>query len=143
MTSLIEADYARYQQQILSIRAQVFIIEQGVPAELEVDEQDPLSRHLLLFEENTPVATGRLTPDGHIGRLAVLKPYRRKGYGSRIIKQLELIAAKNGLPQVALGAQIQALNFYKKLGYQVCSEIFMDAGIKHRMMKKALSFPQS
>ncbi len=141
MTSLIEADYARYQQQILSIRAQVFIIEQGVPVELEVDEQDPLSRHLLLFEEDTPIATGRLTPDGHIGRLAVLKPYRQKGYGSRIITHLEQLAVENGLSQVALGAQIQVINFYEKLGYQVCSEIFMDAGIKHRMMKKALSSP--
>jgi predicted GNAT family N-acyltransferase len=142
MTNLIEADYVRYQQQILSIRAQVFIIEQGVPAELEVDEQDPLSRHLLLFEEDTPIATGRLTPDGHIGRLAVLKPYRQKGYGTQIIKQLEQTAAENGLSQVALGAQIQAINFYEKLGYLICSEIFIDAGIKHRMMKKTLDSQQ-
>jgi len=142
MTSLIEADYGRYQQQILSIRAQVFIIEQGVPAELEVDELDPLSRHLLLFEEDTPIATGRLTPDGHIGRLAVLKPYRQKSYGTQIIKYLEQIAAENGLSQVKLGAQIQAVNFYQKLGYQICSGIFMDASIEHRMMKKTLDSQQ-
>jgi len=142
MTNLIEADYVHYQQQILSIREQVFIIEQSVPAELEVDEQDPLSRHLLLFKENTPIATGRLTPDGHIGRLAVLKSYRQKGYGTQIIKQLEQLASENGLSQVELGAQIQALNFYQKLGFQVCSEIFIDAGIKHRMMKKTLDSQQ-
>jgi len=143
MTNLIEADYVHYQQQILSIREQVFIIEQGVPAELEVDEQEPLSRHLLLFKEKTPIATGRLTPDGHIGRIAVLKPYRQKGYGTQIIKHLEQLAAENGLSQVALGAQIQAINFYAKLGYLVYSEIFMDAGIEHRMMKKALASQQS
>jgi len=139
MTKLIQADYIRYQQQILSIRAQVFIIEQGVPFELEVDELDPLSHHLLLFKEAEPVATGRLTPNGHIGRLAVLKPYRQKGYGSQIIKRMEQLAAENVFSQVELGAQIHAINFYEKLGYQICSEVFMDAGIEHRMMKKILN----
>jgi predicted GNAT family N-acyltransferase len=138
MIKLVEADFTLHQQQILAIRTQVFIIEQGVPEELEVDDFDPLSRHLLLFESSLPVATGRLTPDGHIGRIAVLKNYRRKGYASQIIAKLEALASHTGLHQVKLAAQLQALPFYEKLSYQSIGAVFMDAGIEHQLMQKLL-----
>jgi len=139
MPKLIEAEYARYQSQILTIREQVFIVEQGVPVELEVDELDPLSRHVLLFESDTAVATGRLTPDGHIGRIAVLKAYRNKGFGTQIINKLESLAASAGLFRVELGAQCQAVPFYEQLNYQPLGGVFMDAGIEHQLMQKSLS----
>lgn len=138
MTTLIEADYGHYQQQILHVREQVFIVEQKVPPELEVDELDPLSRHVLLFSETIPVATGRLTPDGHIGRIAVLKNHRHQGYGTQIIFKLEQIAITAGLKQVVLAAQLQALSFYERLGYQAMGGVFLDAGIEHRQMQKLL-----
>ena len=138
MQSIIEADYGHYQQQILHIREQVFIREQQVPPELEVDELDPLSRHVLLFENDKPVATGRLTPAGHIGRVAVLDAYRQRGYGAQVMAKLESIAANLGLKRVALGAQCQAMPFYAKLGYRACGEVFMDAGIEHQQMEKVL-----
>lgn len=137
-TKLITADYQRHQAQIIAVREAVFIIEQGVPVELEVDEQDPLSHHVLLFYQQQAIATGRLTPTGHIGRLSVLKPFRQQGYGSQLIKKLEQLALQLNLSQVKLGAQIQAIAFYEKLGYRAYGDIFMDAGIAHRMMKKAL-----
>ena len=139
MIKLVEADYAVHQQQILAIRTQVFIIEQGVPEELEVDYLDPLSSHLLLFESSVPVATGRLSPDGHIGRIAVLKNYRRKGYASQIIAKLEALASHAGLRQVKLGAQLQALPLYEKLNYHPVGAVFMDAGIEHQFMQKTLA----
>lgn len=139
MTTLIHADYQRYQQSILRIRELVFIEEQHVPPELEVDEQDPLSQHVLLFERDIPVATGRLTPDGHIGRVAVLKDFRKRGFGQLVIQELEGIARQRGMPRVALGAQCQAINFYLKLGYQTVGGMFMDAGIEHQMMEKMLN----
>jgi len=138
MTTLIEADYSHYRQQILYIREQVFIVEQKVPPELEVDEKDPLSRHVLLFRETTPLATGRLTADGHIGRVAVLRSHRHQGYGTQIILKLEQLARVAGLKKVALAAQLQALSFYENLGYHAVGEIFMDAGIEHRQMVKLL-----
>jgi len=138
MTTLIEADYSHYRQQILYIREQVFIVEQKVPPELEVDEQDPLSRHVLLFSEATPVATGRLSADGHIGRVAVLRSHRHQGYGTQIILKLEQLALVAGRKKVALAAQLQALSFYENLGYHAVGEIFLDAGIEHRQMVKLL-----
>lgn len=138
MIRVIEANYQQHQQQILAIRKQVFIVEQRVPPELEVDEYDPLAHHVLLFIEQAPIATGRVTIMGHIGRIAVLKPHRHQGYGRQIILKLEQLAASVGMKQVELGAQIQALNFYEKLGYLAVGEIFMDAGIEHRKMTKLL-----
>lgn len=138
MTTLIEANYAHYQQHILHIREQVFIVEQKVPPELEVDKHDSLSRHVLLFSDATPVATGRLTADGHIGRVAVLTNHRHQGYGTRIILKLEQMALTAGLEHVELNAQQQALGFYERLGYKAIGEGFMDAGIEHRHMKKSL-----
>jgi len=138
MTILIEADYSQYRQQILHIREQVFIIEQQVPPELEVDEQDPLARHVLLFSGNISVATGRLTADGHIGRIAVLKSHRQQGYGTKIILKLEQIATETGLKEITLAAQLQAQTFYEGLGYQAVGGVFLDAGIEHREMTKAL-----
>lgn len=136
--TLIEADYSRYQTQLLTVRRIVFIDEQGVPEELEVDDADPISQHLLLFAKDQPVATGRLTPDGHIGRLAVLKSCRNRGYGSTILKKLEQLARSRNLTEVVLAAQVTALSFYQKRGYQACGSVFMDAGIEHLMMKKVL-----
>lgn len=139
MIELIDADYQHYQSEILSIRETVFVREQHVPVELEVDELDPLSRHLLLFVNGQPVGTGRLTPAGHIGRLAVLKPFRNKGYGRHLMKQLEQIAIETGLFTVKLAAQTQAVQFYEQLGYQAYGDHFIDAGITHRMMQKRLA----
>ena len=64
------------------IRFAVFVEEQGVPREIELDEHDALSVHVVAFEDQAPVATGRLLPDGHIGRMAVLKDWRGRGIGA-------------------------------------------------------------
>lgn len=127
------------RNELLGIRSKVFIEEQGVPEALEVDDQDPVSHHLLLFDAGQPVATGRLTPNGHIGRLAVLKPYRQRGHGATLLSQLEALAKTQGLSKVKLAAQLTALPFYQKRGYLPYGGIFMDAGIEHRMMKKELA----
>jgi predicted GNAT family N-acyltransferase len=76
--------------------------------------------------------------DGHIGRLAVLKPYRGMGLGSAALSALIREAARLGLPRVYLGAQIQAVEFYRKLGFTEYGEPFVEAGIEHVAMQKAI-----
>lgn len=138
MIKLIQANYEQHRQSILQVRKIVFIHEQQVPSELEVDELDPVSQHVLLMDNGKPVATGRLTPEGHIGRVAVLKPFRGRGFGQQIIRMLEEIALQQGMQRLVLGAQCQAMPFYEKLGYRPFGELFMDAGIEHHMMEKHL-----
>jgi predicted GNAT family N-acyltransferase len=134
--SLMETRFSEDKQRIMRVRYAVFVEEQGVPEELEQDEQDPLCRHALLLIDGQPVATGRLEADGHIGRIAVVRSHRGKGLGSRIVTFLEDTAKAHGLRRVYLGAQLQAISFYEKLGYRCYGDEFMDAGIPHRHMEK-------
>ncbi len=120
---------------LLRIRHEVFVDEQGVPRQLEHDEQDAQAVHLLaMLADGTPVGTARLLADGHIGRMAVLAPYRNSGIGTRLLETLIARALENGLAQVFLNAQVQAVPFYRRLGFDPVGEVFDDAGIPHRRM---------
>jgi predicted GNAT family N-acyltransferase len=132
-------------QEALAIRRRVFIEEQGVPEALEIDEYDaaPASGatalHVLLRVDGLAVATGRLqleTDDGHahIGRVAVLADQRGRGYGRSVMLAMHDVARDRGIETLTLAAQLHALGFYEKLGYVAHGEVFLDAGIEHRMM---------
>lgn len=130
----------------LDIRTKVFVEEQKVPAEEEIDEYDVISPnvyHILILDEGVPVATGRLiyykADTAKMQRIAVLQGYRTKGYGRVLLLAMEELARELGLVASILDAQCQAEDFYKKLGYEVIStEPFYDAGILHVRMQKTL-----
>ena len=139
MSEHIQRTTWQKDKELLSnIRYQVFVDEQKVPIELEIDDDDPLAAHVLCLVDGLPVGTGRILLDGHIGRLAVLQAHRKQGYGNKILDHLELIAQENELDEVFLNAQIAAIPFYEKRGYTIISEIFEDAGIPHQTMRKTL-----
>lgn len=117
-----------------AIREKVFVREQGVPVELEWDEFDEQSQHVVAIADELPIGTGRLLPDGHIGRMAVLRRWRGQGTGSAILVRLVEIARTLGLRRVLLNAQVQALPFYAAHGFQAEGGEFLDAGIPHRRM---------
>ena len=120
-----------------SVREAVFIIEQGVPRELEWDEFDAVSRHVIARGSNGEViGTGRLLPDGHIGRMAVLAAWRGKQVGRALMERLIAEAAQQQLRPLLLHAQVQALGFYEKLGFVAEGPTFMEAGIPHRLMRR-------
>ena len=133
---MIETGFCEEKERIMQVRHAVFVMEQGVPAELEQDEKDPLCRHALLLRNGRAVATGRLESDGHIGRIAVVRSCRGSGLGRRIVTFLENKAKARGLHRIFLGAQLQAIPFYEKLGYRCYGNEFLDAGIVHRHMEK-------
>ncbi len=120
------------------IRTTVFIEEQNVPEALEWDEFDKDCIHVLVTDDNIEIACGRLKPDGHIGRMAVLKPYRHTGIGTDILKMLLIHAKTNNITTVFLHAQTSAIGFYEKQGFSICSDEFLDAGIPHKTMEKVL-----
>jgi len=132
------ADWDKHKEQLSSVRHEVFVIGQNVPPELEVDKADSRYSHILALDGDKPVGTARLTDDGHIGRVAVLKDYRSMGIGRELIRQLEEIAFELGFNQVELGAQLHAIPFYEKMGYIPFGDTYMDAGIEHRQMKKKI-----
>jgi len=121
-----------------SLRQEVFIREQSVPAELEWDGLDAQSRHTLAIADGIPIGTGRLLPDGHIGRMAVLREWRGQGVGSALLASLMDIARELGMRRVLLNAQVHALSFYQRHGFEAEGEEFLDAGIPHRRMGRNL-----
>jgi predicted GNAT family N-acyltransferase len=120
------------------IRTVVFLEEQHVPEELEWDDEDKVCVHVLAKVNDEYIATGRLLDSGQIGRMAVLKPYRKKGVGSAMLKKILFIAELNNMNSVFLNAQVDAVDFYKKFGFIEEGDVFDDAGIPHLKMTKQL-----
>ncbi len=127
--------------QCLAIRMAVFVHEQQVPAELELDEYDGIATHLLLTEDTVPIATARLV-DKHgvakIGRVAVAKDARGRGLGLRIMQAVLEEARGQGFAHAMLDSQSYAIPFYEKLGFVAEGGEFDDAGIPHRLMRRCL-----
>jgi alpha-beta hydrolase superfamily lysophospholipase/predicted GNAT family N-acyltransferase len=120
------------------VRRAVFIDEQQIPESLEWDENDPVSRHCVAYQDGQPVGTGRLLPDGHIGRMAVLADARRAGLGGRILTALVGEARRRGDTAVQLSAQTHALDFYRRHGFVAQGEVYDEVGIAHRHMRRPL-----
>lgn len=136
---IIKTDWGTDEPALRRIREAVFIKEQHVPVELEWDEFDPNAVHWLAFDKNSVIATARLLGNGHVGRMAVLPQYRGKGIGSALLDAITCYAVETGMGELFLNAQTRALGFYEKRGFRAEGEIFDDAGIPHRKMRKSLS----
>ncbi len=141
LLQVIKVSWSQEAFNLERIRTAVFIEEQGVPRDIEMDDRDAHCQHVLARVDTKLVGTGRidLEKSGKIGRVAVLGDYRRQGIGQAIMKALEVIALENGLPEVWLNAQCSALDFYRSLHYQEVGPEFMEADIPHRKMIKQLT----
>lgn len=139
--SIISADWNSDRDRLLAVRYEVFVEEQKVPAEIEVDDLDPLSAHVLALDSaDTPVGTARLVPGGRIGRVAVLKEWRGKGVGAALMNKLIAIAEEDpALDELMLHAQTWTVGFYESLGFVVEGEEFEEADIPHVTMKRKFS----
>ena len=119
------------------IRETVFIEEQKF--KIEFDDTDDIATHIVMYIDNKPVGCCRLYKqenEYHIGRIAVLKPYRGKGYGEKILLNAERVAKEKGADSISLSALVRASGFYEKLGYKKHGEIYFDEYCEHIAMKK-------
>lgn len=124
-----------------SVRKRVFIEEQGVPEEMELDECDPLAQHALAYLDSECIGTARLVTlpgnigkVGRIGRMAVLPMHRRQGIGGDLLRALLELSKSQGITQVELHAQLSAIPFYEQFGFIAQGDIYDEAGIAHRDM---------
>ncbi|KDN86325.1 GNAT family N-acetyltransferase [Kitasatospora cheerisanensis] len=138
--------------QVWAVRRTVFVEEQQIPAELEYDEYDATSAHLLAVgEDGTPLGTARLISGAEaltitggvadrvlLGRLAVVAAARGTGLGARLVRAVEELGRERGAKELELHAQVQALGFYERLGYAAEGPEYDDAGIPHRTMTRVL-----
>ncbi|MGP3921664.1 GNAT family N-acetyltransferase [Streptomyces sp. 8N616] len=134
-----------------AVRTEVFVAEQGVPAEIEYDAYDGGAVHVLAVGPEGPLGAGRLLHGraaaaknggdesvGTLGRLAVTRAARGLGVGAALVRAIESEGRRLGLTAIDLHAQVSALGFYERLGYAAYGEEFLDAGIVHRSMRRAL-----
>ncbi|WP_305804917.1 GNAT family N-acetyltransferase [Stenotrophomonas sp. YIM B06876] len=134
------ADYATQQALLHELRHAVFVEEQQVPAELEVDTLDPLSWHVLARDKGgSVIGTGRLTPDRRIGRMAVRAQWRGQGVGGALLQALLRQAGDREWEAVTLHAQLTARDFYVRHGFLPEGSEFEEAGIMHQTMCRRLS----
>ncbi|QOR38270.1 GNAT family N-acetyltransferase [Billgrantia diversa] len=133
-----EGSWAELGEIASEIRRVVFIDEQQVPLEEEWDGRDDTCRHFLAVHGDTALGTARLLPDGHIGRVAVLREARGLGIGAALMQAAIASARRLGHAQVELAAQTHALAFYENFGFTAFGDVFMDAGIPHRNMRLSL-----
>jgi len=137
--SVRAATWQRDMALLQNLRRTVFIQEQQVPESLEWDEFDVVSQHALAFDAHgQAIGTGRLLPDGHIGRMAVLHGWRSRGIGGAILGFLVDCARRRGDTVLHLNAQTHAIGFYERHGFIAHGEEFQDAGIPHRHMTRKL-----
>jgi predicted GNAT family N-acyltransferase len=120
---------------IYSIRHAVFVVEQSVPEDIEIDALDPDARHVLAFVDGIPVGTGRITAEGRIGRMAVLARFRGQGVGREIMQTLIRMGSDLGVARLVLSAQCQAVPFYERMGFVLQGSIYREAGIDHQWME--------
>ena len=133
---IVIADWTQDRERLSAIRRAVFIKEQNVPEELEWDEDDARSTHFLAYIDDPVVGTrdiacARLTPDGKLGRMAVLQPYRNSGIGYRLLQHIIDYARDRSYPSLYMHAQTSAMGFYEKAGFTARGEVFQEAGIPH------------
>lgn len=128
-------DWHEYAEPLSALRYQVFVIEQGVPVELEIDGEDDTACHAVaLIDNDQVIGTGRMLASGKIGRMAVRSDMRCQGVGRAVLDALINEARTQGLAGVSLGAQLSAIAFYQRAGFSCQGDVFIDAGIDHRQM---------
>lgn len=121
------------------LRFAIFVGEQKVPSGIELDDMDEKCVHAVAFDvDGKAIGTGRLLPDGRIGRMAVVKEWRRRGIGAEILQALIGEARKRGHKDAVVSAQLQAAEFYREQGFVAEGKVYPDAGILHQKMRKQL-----
>ena len=121
------------------LRFAIFVGEQKVPAGIELDDLDASCIHAIAFDEaGKAIGTGRLLPEGKIGRMAVVKEWRRRGVGADLLEALVAEAQRRGHGEVKLSAQLQAAEFYRSHGFVAEGKVYEEAGILHQSMRRSL-----
>lgn len=130
--------------EIVRIRFDVFVMEQKITCEYDIDEIDKISHHVMAINDNGEMVSycriineGIVYDESSIGRVVTLKKHRNKGIGYNVIKKaLDFIKENLKYKNVKLSSQEHAIGFYEKLGFKVCSEVYLDANIPHVKMIK-------
>lgn len=135
---VLTGTWREHEAALRRVRHAVFVVEQAVPESLEWDAHDEASLHALALAADGVIGCARLLPDGHVGRVAVLAPWRRRGVGTALVHAMIDAARRRGDREVVLNAQVSAMPFYLRHGFVAEGDVFDEAGIAHRAMRLRL-----
>ena len=133
--SIIKTSWLEHSVQISSIRDVVFIQEQAVPKNIEMDGKDSECIHFLMSYDDNPIGTARIKMSGKIERVSILKPNRNMGLGSKLMSFIIDAAKQNRFERIYLHSQMESIGFYKNLGFIEQGDVFQEAGIDHVLME--------
>ncbi|MDP5031746.1 MAG: GNAT family N-acetyltransferase [Paraglaciecola sp.] len=133
-------DWGNEEHKLRKIREKIFVCQWRIPIEYEFDQQDHGASHVLVVDENNQeVATGRITPTGEIGRIAVEPQFRGPEVYQLLFKALISIAEQQGLQQVQILCELEGVNYYQQQGFRSVGSVFMDAGVPRQCMTCGLA----
>ncbi|WP_241264019.1 GNAT family N-acetyltransferase [Bowmanella dokdonensis] len=139
-------DWTSAKDKLTKLREKVFVYEWRIPKEVEFDRQDTAAYHILLLDEaGAEIATGRLTPEGEIGRIAVLNSCRKPEVYQQLFAALLAIAEQQGMQTVSVQCELEGVNYYQQQGFRPVGAVYMDAGIPRQRMScsiKQFSLPK-
>ncbi|WOJ95940.1 GNAT family N-acetyltransferase [Congregibacter brevis] len=135
-----QASWPEDAAELERVRSAVFVLEQGVPRDIEWDGQDENANHVIAELQGVTIGCGRLLPDGRIGRLAVVSNYRGLGIGAKLLEAVLAIARQAGQKDLYLHAQANAVRFYEQAGFVARGQPFEEAGIQHLDMHLSLDY---
>lgn len=132
---VLSVDWGKEKHRLSKLREKVFVYEWRIPKECEFDALDVKSFHVLVVDENNnEVATGRITPKGEIGRIAVVPRYRGQEVYQTLFQALLNIANLKGLERVSVQCELEGVEYYQQQGFRPVGSVYMDAGIPRQKM---------
>lgn len=134
MTRIEHLDWQQAKNNVSKVRECVFVYEWGIPLSVEFDEFDLLSDHVLVFENEQPIATGRLCQDGYLSRVAVLPSKRNTEAADMVITELALIAKRRKLAELTVSSDLEHVLQFTQAGYKPASKVFMEAGVPRQKL---------
>lgn len=135
--SVTTTDWQADKTALIELRTRIFVDEQKVPADMEIDEHDPICQHYKVTDpDGNIVATARLLASAYIGRMCVDQALRGSGIGETLLRYVIKHAETQGFRQLHLNAQVDAVPFYQRFGFVTNSDIFIEAGINHQHMTR-------
>ena len=133
------ADWNEDAESLTALRREVFVGEQKVPIEIEIDDMDDQCQHIKAsLDDGRIIATARILPNHYVGRMCVTKEYRQRGIAGAMLEFIIQYARHQNIKSLQLNAQISAQPLYERYGFVADSDIFMEAGIQHRHMSLPL-----
>ena len=130
--TVVSATWQTHRSALESLRLKINVTELRTPSDIEFDNKDAASKHILIQDDQQAIACGRITNTGVISRICVLKPYRKHGVGALVLKSLVEFAAEDNLGDVTLSAKLDTIDFYSQYGFIPHGNVFMKAGIPRR-----------